>query len=144
MLAEQACFSPFHFHRVFSACTGEGPLEYFRRLRIEKAALSLVYQKERTVTDIAFAFGFSSSEVFARAFRRQLGATPGQYRRDPVAALRQLPSRGLPELPDPVRPDPLVLSVVERPTVEALAAWSWNGYGDHLFALLAGNFNHIG
>lgn len=146
-LAEQACFSPFHFHRIFTACMGEGPLEYFRRVRVEKAALALVYHRERTVTDIAFEFGFSSPEVFVRAFRRQLKVSPGVYRRDPLAALRQLPARVPLDLPDPTAPDPLVLDLVESPAIDALAAWSWNGYGNHLFSLwedLCGRAHSLG
>ena len=38
-LAEQACLSPFHFHRVFRGMVGETPLELVRRLRLERAAL---------------------------------------------------------------------------------------------------------
>ena len=34
-LAAVACFSPFHFHRLFSAFVGEPPAEYVRRLRLE-------------------------------------------------------------------------------------------------------------
>jgi len=40
-LATLACFSPFHFHRIFSAFVGEPPAEYVRRLRLEKAAILL-------------------------------------------------------------------------------------------------------
>ena len=38
-MAGIACFSPFHFHRVFTFLTGETPTEYIKRTRIEKAAL---------------------------------------------------------------------------------------------------------
>ncbi|MBZ5538496.1 MAG: AraC family transcriptional regulator [Acidobacteriia bacterium] len=41
-LASIACFSPYHFHRIFSALVGEPPAEYVRRLRLEKAAGLLV------------------------------------------------------------------------------------------------------
>ena len=41
-LASVACFSPYHFHRIFSSFVGEPPAEYVRRLRLEKAAILLV------------------------------------------------------------------------------------------------------
>ena len=37
-LAGLACFSPFHFHRIFTGMLGESVKEYVRRLRIERAA----------------------------------------------------------------------------------------------------------
>ena len=40
-MAGIACFSPFHFHRVFTILTGETPTDYIKRTRIEKAALLL-------------------------------------------------------------------------------------------------------
>ncbi len=38
-LAGIACFSPFHFHRIFTAFVGETLSEYIRRIRLERAAL---------------------------------------------------------------------------------------------------------
>lgn len=40
-LARIACFSPFHFHHVFSGMVGEGVMEHIRRLRLERAAARL-------------------------------------------------------------------------------------------------------
>jgi AraC family transcriptional regulator len=37
-LAAVANFSPFHFHRVFTACVGESLYRFIHRLRLEKAA----------------------------------------------------------------------------------------------------------
>ena len=45
-MAGIACFSPFHFHRVFTILTGETPTDYIKRTRIEKAALLLKRNKE--------------------------------------------------------------------------------------------------
>jgi AraC family transcriptional regulator len=35
-LASVACFSPYHFHRLFSALVGEPPAEYVRRVAAQK------------------------------------------------------------------------------------------------------------
>jgi AraC family transcriptional regulator len=40
-LAAVAAFSPFHFHRVFKAITGETLFELIQRLRLERAASAL-------------------------------------------------------------------------------------------------------
>ncbi|MDH8702509.1 transcriptional regulator GlxA family with amidase domain [Dysgonomonadaceae bacterium PH5-43] len=37
-IADVANFSPFHFHRIFSFLIGETPIDYIKRLRVEKAA----------------------------------------------------------------------------------------------------------
>ena len=78
-LASVACFSPFHFHRVFRALTGEGVYEHVRRLRLERAALRLKLE-EAPVTDIAFEAGYESHEAFTRAFHAMFGKSPSEYR----------------------------------------------------------------
>ena len=41
-LAAVAAFSPFHFHRVFAAITGETLSDFIRRIRLERAASAVV------------------------------------------------------------------------------------------------------
>ena len=66
-MAGIACFSPFHFHRVFTILTGETPTDYIKRTRIEKAAQLLKRNKELSATEIARLCGFSSHGVFPPA-----------------------------------------------------------------------------
>ena len=40
-LAAEACFSPFHFHRIFTAIIGETPRDFIERIKLEKAANKL-------------------------------------------------------------------------------------------------------
>ncbi len=79
-LAEIANFSKFHFHRIFSAETGESLGAYIQRLRLEKSAGLLVALIENPITEIAHICGFSSSAVFSRAFRECFGMTPRDWR----------------------------------------------------------------
>jgi len=82
-LAERVHFSPFHFHRVFSAWMGETLGDYLRRRRLDVAALMLAAQPhESTVLQIALAVGFGSSEAFSRAFKLRFGQTPSAWRAD--------------------------------------------------------------
>ncbi len=80
-LAEVAGFSPFHFHRIFSAMVGETLKGFVRRIRLEKAATLLLNQTDRSLTDIALSVGFSSSSTFTRAFQQFAGTSPGDFRR---------------------------------------------------------------
>jgi AraC family transcriptional regulator len=79
-LARGAHLSPFHFHRVFSAVVGESPVEYVRRLRLERAAHEL-RQSTRQVQHVAREAGYGSHEAFTRAFRARFGVAPSAFRR---------------------------------------------------------------
>ncbi len=79
-LARIACFSPFHFHRVFTACAGESLYRFILRLRLERAADQLLRQAAKSVTAVALDCGFGSSAAFARAFRSAFGMTASEWR----------------------------------------------------------------
>ena len=79
-LARVACFSEFHFHRIFGAVAGETVNNFTNRLRLEKAARLLRYS-DRSLTDIGLDCGFSSPATFSRAFRAGYDTSPSQFRR---------------------------------------------------------------
>lgn len=79
-LAERACFSPYHFHRIFKGMVGESVKEYVRRLRLERAAAEL-RQGSTSVIQIALDAGYESHEAFTRSFKAIFGASPTQFRR---------------------------------------------------------------
>ena len=78
-LAAVACFSPFHFHRIFRGMVGEGVMEHIRRLRLERAAHRLKFS-DKSVTRIAFEAGYETHEAFTRAFRAMFDASPSEFR----------------------------------------------------------------
>ncbi|SDI31950.1 AraC family transcriptional regulator [Ferrimonas sediminum] len=78
-VAALAHLSPYHFHRIFKAVTGETLNDYLRRLRLEGAAGDLFYTKA-PVVNVAMEYGFSSSQSLAKAFRQYFGLTPTQIR----------------------------------------------------------------
>lgn len=86
-LAAIACFSPFHFHRIFCSMVGEPVLAHVRRLRLERAAVRLKHGNDRVI-QLALEAGYETPESFSRAFRRRFGVSPREYRRlhQPVAA----------------------------------------------------------
>jgi AraC family transcriptional regulator len=92
-LAAIACFSPFHFHRVFKGMVGESVKQHVRRLRLERAAQRLKWSDEPVVT-IAFEAGYETHEAFTRAFRAAFGRSPSEFRAASDPSLRiEAPSR---------------------------------------------------
>jgi AraC family transcriptional regulator len=79
-LARVACFSEYHFHRVFGAVAGETLNNFTLRLRLEKAARLLRFSR-RSLTEVALECGFSSSATFSRAFRVGYETSPSQFRK---------------------------------------------------------------
>jgi AraC-like DNA-binding protein len=79
-MADAACYSLFHFIRVFTELTGHGPYDYLMRRRIAEAAKEAV-ANGRPLIDIALDYGFESPDGFTRAFKRCFGLTPSDARR---------------------------------------------------------------
>lgn len=80
-LSAIACFSKFHFHRLFTAYTGLSLQQYIRWLRLKRAAHQLIVDKDRTIIEIAINAGFDSHEAFTRAFKQTCGLSPSEFRR---------------------------------------------------------------
>jgi AraC family transcriptional regulator len=83
-VARVACFSPFHFHRIFRSLIGESLNEFVKRIRLERALAMMSRKTWKTkrhlsLTDIAFATGFNSSSDFARSFKQRYGVPPSRF-----------------------------------------------------------------
>src|SRR5580704_10167842 len=87
-LARVACFSSFHFHRVFAAMTGETIGDHVRRLRLERSAMEL-RSGAKQVIQVALGAGYEAHEAFTRAFKAAYGVSPAEFRRatEPIALL---------------------------------------------------------
>ena len=79
-LAKIACFSEYHFHRIFGAMTGETVNDFTNRLRLEKSA-RLLKNTRQSATEIALECGFSSSATFSRSFNKAFSTSPTRYRK---------------------------------------------------------------
>ncbi|MDD2237751.1 MAG: AraC family transcriptional regulator [Kiritimatiellae bacterium] len=79
-LAACACFSPFHFHRIFLAHTGETLNAHIRRLRLERAAQHLLHSSN-AITDIALDAGYETPSAFNKAFAQHFNCTPSHFRK---------------------------------------------------------------
>lgn len=75
-MARSSFASEFHFSREVRRLTGEPPAAMRRRIMLERAAWRL--HRGESVTAVAADEGWSSAEVFSRAFRRTFGVPPSQ------------------------------------------------------------------
>ena len=78
-LAEVACLSSYHWHRIYSSMCGETVATTLRRLRLQRAADRLA-NSDMAIEEIAKLAQYSSQDSFARAFRTAYGSAPHAYR----------------------------------------------------------------
>jgi AraC-like DNA-binding protein len=84
-VARLAGFTPTYFSRLFRMRQGTTFEGYLSGIRIERAR-QLLTSTALSVTRVAQLCGFNSPEYFSRAFRRALGSTPLEHRRQSGAA----------------------------------------------------------
>ncbi|MEM6512960.1 MAG: helix-turn-helix domain-containing protein [Pseudomonadota bacterium] len=82
-LAETIGCSVNHLSQVINAGFGVSFFDYLNRFRVEhaKALLAEGRSQENAVLNVAFTVGFNSNSAFYAAFRKYVGRTPAQYRR---------------------------------------------------------------
>ena len=88
-ISEKACFSRYHFLRLFRQAFNKTPHQYLIERRIEKAK-ELLGDDELRVTDVCFEVGFQSLGSFSTLFHKTVGQAPLTYR-ERVQAKRQVP-----------------------------------------------------
>jgi len=82
-LSEVAAFSKFHFHRQFSELLGLSVYKYVQLRRLKRASYQLAFRDGRSIIEIALASGYEGPEAFARAFRKEIGQSPSEFRKAP-------------------------------------------------------------
>lgn len=78
-LAEEAALSRSAFSARFSDLVGEPPMAYLTRWRMLKATRLL--KNEVPMDTIAERIGYESEAAFRKAFKREIGIPPAQYRK---------------------------------------------------------------
>ncbi len=76
-IADEACFSKFHFIRTFKSVYGKTPHQYLINTRIERAMELL--RKGLPVTEVCWMIGFESQSSFSHLFRKIVGSSPSVY-----------------------------------------------------------------
>lgn len=79
-VARRAYVSSFYFQKIFSALCGFSPSEYIRNRRLTLAAQELC-STDAKVIDVAFKYGYNSSDSFARAFTSFHGIAPSEAKK---------------------------------------------------------------
>lgn len=79
-LAGAAGLSANHFLRVFKLATGETPYHFLRARRLERAR-QLLADNAMPLAELALECGFANQAHFTAAFSREVGISPGRYRR---------------------------------------------------------------
>src|SRR5215510_15511918 len=78
-ISEKACFSRYHFLRLFRQAFNKTPHQYLIERRIEKAK-ELLGSEDIRVTDVCFEVGFQSLGSFSSLFHKYVGDAPATYR----------------------------------------------------------------
>lgn len=91
-LAQCTGYSPWHCAKMFKEITGKVPFEYIRMYRLSMAAKK-IRDNDMKIIDVAMDFLFDSHEGFTRAFSRQFGISPRDYRKStpPIPLFQPLP-----------------------------------------------------
>ena len=82
-LSGVAAFSKYHFHRQFTGFFGVGAYRYVQLSRLKRASFLLAFREQMPVVAIALASGYEGPEAFARAFRKSIGQSPSEFRKEP-------------------------------------------------------------
>lgn len=78
-LAAQCCLSTSRFGSLFREATGETPMEYLTRLRMERAC-ELLTDTEQPIKEIAMQVGYPDPYWFSNAFRSLHAMSPSEFR----------------------------------------------------------------
>lgn len=89
-MAEQCGMGVTAFSKYAHELVNCGAIEFLNQCRLDQAARQLREQPGSSVTDVAFANGFNSSQYFATCFRRRFKMTPSQF------VMKQIGSRPIP------------------------------------------------
>lgn len=80
VMARQCGLGVTYFVHHCRQLTNMTPMQYLNHCRIETASKMLLDEPKKSITDVAFACGFSSSQYFATVFSRHTGRSPKVFR----------------------------------------------------------------
>ncbi len=132
-LAESACLSPHHFHRVFKSLVGETVHEFTTRVRLERALEIARLRPRAPWKQVAAQAGYRSLAVFSRAFRQRYGVPPAQFDLDAWWASRPDRDDAMRVSryflrPAPPPPEDFRVELVKRPRARLAVSRAWGSY----------------
>jgi AraC-like DNA-binding protein len=78
-LSDEACFSKYHFLRLFKKIYNKTPHQYLSERRIEKAKEKLTKEKFK-ISEVCEEVGFESTTSFSLKFKEYTGEPPALFR----------------------------------------------------------------
>lgn len=78
-LCDLLCMDQKQLYRKLKQLTGETPVSFIRKQRMQKAA-SLLKQDRFTVSEVMYQVGFSSASYFTKSFTKEFGVSPKEYK----------------------------------------------------------------
>jgi len=79
-LAALMNLSRVQLYRKVKAVTGSSPVELLRNARL-KRAYQLLLTTEKSVSEVAYAVGFTAPSYFTKCFKEEYGMVPGEVRK---------------------------------------------------------------
>lgn len=79
-LAQDLLLSRSTLYRKIKAMTGMSPLDFMKNVKMKKAC-ELLNRHQMSVSEIAYALGFTSPKYFTKCFKEELGQTPTEYQK---------------------------------------------------------------
>lgn len=90
-LTQISGLSPYHLIRVFRTGVGLPPHAFLEQIRVNRARQFL--RNGASITDVAFATGFTDQSHLTRHFKRMTGVTPGQYQQTAITYKTRSPPK---------------------------------------------------
>ncbi|MDQ1350198.1 MAG: hypothetical protein QG657_499 [Acidobacteriota bacterium] len=81
-------------YRKINALTGENPSDFIRTYRLKRGA-EILKTTDKTILEVAFDVGFSSSSYFIKCFKEQFHQLPAEYQRAEKIKAAERPAPGL-------------------------------------------------
>lgn len=79
--------SPSAFHRAFQDVTSSSPIQYIKKIRLNRAKDLLLGQSGARVNEVASVVGYESAAQFSREFKRYYGSSPKEFAKKELAEL---------------------------------------------------------
>lgn len=81
-IARQLCISESTLKNIFCRKMKLGVIEYFISAKIRRSAEIILKHPETSITEISEYFGFSSVAYFSRQFKKRMGVSPSEYKKE--------------------------------------------------------------
>ncbi|MFD3003677.1 two-component regulator propeller domain-containing protein [Pontibacter toksunensis] len=78
MLSKELGVSRVHLYKKLLAITGQSPVEFIRKIRLQHAA-QFLEKSQLTVAEVAYKVGFNNRKYFTKYFKEEYKILPSQY-----------------------------------------------------------------